>query len=118
MLRHAGSVAVAVGIANNLIRWGGAVAIARYGYLSIVALAGESTFTDIGINVLADLRVSEALAWLLGGTGTAYALVQRKLRERMARQLEDRIVDLEERLRAARASSGLTACGETRTEGM
>lgn len=105
-----------VSVFNNLIRWGGVVAISYFTYLSITALAGEQTAADIGIKFLADVRVSEALAWVLGGSGVAYGLRQRKLRRDTVERITARVERFEKELDPSRSSSELTTRGETRPE--
>jgi len=103
-------------ILYNIVRWGGIVLVARYGYLSLDTLAGDRTTADIGIKLLADVRISQALAWLLAGSGTAYGLAQRKLRRDTVQRLQQRNEELELRLDPKRSSSRLTPRGETRPE--
>jgi hypothetical protein len=105
-----------VSIVNNLIRWGGLVMISYFGFLSAGALAGHHTFADIGIRVLADVRVSEAVAWIFGGSGVAYGMRQRKLRRDTVERLANRNIELEKRLDPNRTSSQLTPRGDTRPE--
>lgn len=100
----------------NAIRWGGLVLIARYFYLGLAALAGKQTNADIGINVLSEMRMSESLAWLLGGSGVAYGMAQRRLRRSTVERLHGRIKKLETAHDAQRSSSELTTRGETRQE--
>lgn len=115
-LRRSRAVEAVTSVLNNLVRWAGAVLIARYGYLSISELAGQTTFADIGVNILSDLRVSQAVAWLLGGGGVAYGLQQRKLRRDTVERLQGRISSFEKALDPGRTSSQLTPRGETRPE--
>jgi hypothetical protein len=105
-----------VSIVNNLIRWGGLVSISYFAVLSIRAMAGQHTFADIGIRVLADVHVSEAVAWIFGGSGVAYGWRQRKLRRDTVERLANRNIELEKRLDPNRASSQLTPRGDTRPE--
>jgi hypothetical protein len=99
-----------------LVKWGGLVAIARYGYLTVNALAGQQTAADIGINFLADIRVSEALAWLLAGCGVFYGRRERKLRKDSIERLQQRNRTLEKVIDPGRTSSNLTPRGDTRPE--
>lgn len=105
-----------IAVAHSVVRWGGAIVIMRYGYLSIVVLAGEHTFADIGVNVLADVRISQALAWLLAGSGVTYGLSERKLRKDTVERIQGRNQALELRLNPIRTSSQLTPRGDTREE--
>jgi hypothetical protein len=103
-------------IVTTAIRWTGAIAISWIGYLCIQALSGQQTFADIGVSVLADVRISQALAWLLGGGGVAYGLGQRKLRRDTVERLQGRNQRLERERDPRRSSSQLTPRGETNPE--
>ncbi len=100
-------------ILSRLIAWGGVVLIARYAYLSVSALSGKITTSDIGVNFLGDVRVSEGLAWLLGIGGTGYGLSQRKLRRDTIERLQGRIKAMEKEHDPKRSSSNLTVRGTT-----
>lgn len=104
------------GSIRSLMAWGGAVLIARYGYLSIEALAGLSTDAKIGVSFLGDFRISETLAWLLGGSGAYYGWRQRGLRKSTVEQMTAHNRKLEARLDRSRSSSNLTPQGNTREE--
>lgn len=97
----------------NLIRWGGLVLIARYGYLTIDSLAGQATAADIGIKLFSNIRISTALAWLLAGSGVFYGTMQRKLKGDTVERLQARIQELEKQRDPNRTSSDLTTRGET-----
>lgn len=103
-------------VLNRAIAWVGIVLLARYGYLTVAALAGKTTAADIGIKVLGDVRVSEVLAWLFGGGGIAYGLGQRKLRRDTIERQAERVRSLEEKVDPRRSSSKLTKRGTTRPE--
>ena len=103
-------------VLNNLIQWGGLVAIFYFGYLTVDTLAGQTTTADIGINFLANIRISTALAWGVGAVGVSYGMVQRKLRRDTVERLQGRITKLERREDPNRSSSKLTMRGDTRKE--
>lgn len=100
-------------VLNNAIRWGGAVLISYFAYRTVGVLAGETTSASIGISVLADVRISEALAWIFGGSAMIYGWRQRKLRKDTTERLSKRSNDLEKRLDPKRSSSSLTPRGDT-----
>ena len=110
--RHRNSRSVA-SIINNLIRWGGVVGVSYFIFLSIEALAGETTAADIGINLLADVRLSEVFAVLFGGGGVIYGIRQRSLRRSAVERLQGRVKKLEKQEDPGRTSSGLTPRGDT-----
>lgn len=116
LLKTHGRVDAWVAILTTLTKWGGFVLIARYAYLSVAALAGKETLADIGIQFLSDVRVSEALAWLLATSGVVYGYRQRKLRRDTVERQHGRIEELERRVDPKRSSSRLTPRGETRPE--
>jgi len=113
------NVKISLGVTSflsALVRWTGVVLIARYGYLTVNALAGQRTVADIGISMLADVRISEALAWLLAGGGIVYGRQQRNLRKSSIERLHERNKSLEKVIDPARTSSNLTTRGDTRPE--
>jgi hypothetical protein len=116
MLRQLRSSESFVSVLNNLIKWAGLFGISFCAYLSIDALAGQTTAADIGIKFLADVKVSEALAWLLGGSGIAYGWRQRKLRRDTVERIQPRVQQLEKQIDEGRSSSKLTRRGDTPPE--
>ena len=113
--RYRGTEGIAA-VAITLIRWGGISFIAYCGYLIVAALAGHHTVADIGIRFLGNIRISEGLAWLLGGGGIAYGYKQRSLRRSTIERLQGRNTELEKRLDPNRSSSQLLTTGRTRPE--
>lgn len=103
---------IATGV-TALIKWGGLLGIAYFMYCSVRVLSGQSTFADIGIRLLGNLRVSEAAAWLLGGSGILYGSRERRLRLQANETLGKRVSDLEGEIDAKRSSSKLTTKGQT-----
>lgn len=76
LLRHALTVAGVVGVAYFASR-------------SIAALAGETTAAEIAFRFLANVRLSEALAWLFGASGVGFGYLQRGMRQRARRAAEE-----------------------------
>ena len=105
-----------ISVLNNLIKWGALVVIAWLMSETIGTLAGKTTIAEIGIGFLADVRISEAVAWIFGVSGTAYGLGQRKLRRKGIARLEERATRNEKKIDPGRSSSRLTPTGETREE--
>jgi len=101
---------------NRLIPGAVLVLIAGFTYLSIKSLAGQHTFADIGLKVLADVKISEALAYVIAGGSVMFGLKERKLRRTTVERLTERTIQLERELDARRSSSGLTTRGTTRSE--
>jgi hypothetical protein len=98
------------------IRCVAGVLIFYFLYLSVEALAGKYTFADIGLQALANLRVSEAIAYAFGAAGVGYGLRQRKLRRDTIEQLAARVQAAEQLVDPGRTSSALSARGTTRQE--
>ena len=89
-------------------------AIAGFLYLSVDSLAGKHTFADIGMAILSDIKISEMVAYILGGGGVLYGIKYRCLKGDNVQRTADRIAELEKRLDPNRSSSRLTSRGETR----
>jgi len=105
-----------VSVANNLIKYGAAVAIAYFLYKSLDSLAGRETISNIGIKILTDMKVNQWLAYLLGGGGVIYGRSQNKLRKKDIGRYSSRVKDLESRIDPRRSSSKLQPNGETLPE--
>lgn len=101
-------------VARQVIQWGALIWIARYGYLSIMALAGRQTFADVALNFLANLKVSQGICYLVTLGSILYGLGQRQLRRRNIRRLAHDKNELERILDPKRTSSNLTDKGTTR----
>ena len=99
---------------QTAIPWGSLIAIAWFCSTAVRALAGQETFTDIGISVLGDLRINDGLAYILGIGGMSYGYGQHRLRRKVTERLTKRTTGLEERLDPDRSSSGVTTQGTTR----
>lgn len=100
-------------ICKELIKWAGLVFIAYLGYLSIEVLAGKSTFADIGVRIIGNLKVSDGIITLLAGSGWAYGLAQRSLRRKHIERTVPLKNELEKVLDKKRTSSHLTQKGTT-----
>lgn len=113
LLRRRNLASGLASILNNLIRWGGLVAIAYFLYRSVDALAGERTIADIGVNFNTKISVSEVLAWIFGISGIGYGYRQNDLRCTTIERLQGRIRELETHIDPQRTSSNLNQRGET-----
>ncbi len=95
----------------------GAIALLGYFAMSAVqTLAGRTTFADIGLRFIGDVRVSEATAWFFGVGGVGYGLRQRKLRRDTIEALAPRVRERESELDPKRSSSSLPPRGTTRPD--
>ena len=95
------------------IKWG----VIAYGfhcaYLMTMTLAGRSTFADIGVRVLGNIKVSNSIVALLAGGGWVYGLGQRQLRRKNIKRIVPAKNALEKLLNPTRTSSYLTDIGTT-----
>lgn len=82
----------------------------------LLAYAGQTTMADVAIRLAADLKLDQTLAYIFGGGGVAYGIVQRNLRRRTIARLTPRSRAKEEAVDPHRSSSGLTPRGTTRPE--
>ena len=113
LLKSQRAAAAWASVLNSLIKWTGATAIAYCGYLSIDTLAGKTTAADIGVELLANIRLSEVFAYLFGVGAVGYGLAQRQLRRSTVERLQGRVRTLEQVRDSGRTSSGLTPRGDT-----
>ena len=113
MKRYAINAETFLSIANNLIRWGAICFIAYLVFRCIETLAGKTTFADIGIDFLADVKISVLLSLCAGAGGVAYGYKQRQLRKSTVELLHKRINELETEVDSSRSSSNLTARGDS-----
>ncbi len=79
-------------------------------------LAGKQTEANIFFKILANIRVSVALAWTAAAGGVGWGITERRLRKRAVRRLSERVRELEERLNPDRQSSNIDSGGGTNKE--
>ena len=100
-------------IFNNLIRYGAWLGIARYGYLSIDALAGETTSLRF-LHVITFEVLSRSLPWWILTIALGFwAVKETREKKRKTEKLTVRIKELETILDPNRTSSGLLPSGDT-----
>lgn len=87
--------------------------IFRYGFLSVESLAGKTTIANIWASFLANVTVSQSVAYIFGVTGVTYGVVEHWLRKRTIKRFKKRIPKLEAKIDSGRTSSRLNATGET-----
>lgn len=107
------------GITVNLgrvIKYGAWVWIAKYGYYSVVALAGKQTVAEVALKFIASLTISKTICLTAAAGGVAWGAAERKLRKGTIRKKAKRIKHLEEQVDPGRSSSSLMADGSTRPE--
>ncbi len=103
-------------VVHLAIPWGSLVIIAVLMYFGISRLAGQVTLAQIGLGVIADIRLSDAVSYVFGGTALAYGLGERRLRHKKTERLASHAQELEKIIHPTRTSSGLTPKGTTRPE--
>jgi hypothetical protein len=103
-------------LGQSAIKYGGFVWMSYFAYLSLVALAGQTTFTSIVVDVLGGVKTSTSLGWFVGIAGAVYGFIQRSLRKDVVERLSGRIKQLEQEIDPRRSSSRLTVRGDTRPE--
>lgn len=117
LLKRNRGVSAIASVLNNLIRWGGLVAIFYWMYRSVDTLSGKQTdaIFDVGIitSITASVAFKNVLPWILAFLGVGYGLKQRSLRKTTIERLQDRIRELEKHVDPGRSSSGLTPRGDT-----
>ena len=103
-------------IVHTIVPWTAAAVVAFFFYKSVISLAGQYTFAQIGVGFLGDFRVSEGVAYLFGAGGVVYGVKQTKLRRDNVERMAGRIAELEKQIDPHRSSSRLTPRGTTRPE--
>ncbi len=100
-------------VMNTVIKWSALVWIVKYGYLSILALAGQITKADLGVNLLANEAFAKVVAVIFAFGGIGYGLNERRLRKNTVEGLSSRVQELEGMVDESRSSSQLTPRGDT-----
>lgn len=103
-------------IVSILTPWGAIAYIASQLFGAVSSLAGLATFADIGIKLLGDFRISEAIAYIFGVGSMIYGYNERRLRQRHIGKSSAREIALEKKVDPGRSSSKLTQQGTTRPE--
>jgi hypothetical protein len=101
-------------VVRQAIKWGVLLGIARYGYLSIAALAGHQTLADIVVKLLANIKLSNGICYVVTGGSLIYGIGQRQLRRRNIRRIAHDKNEAERLIDPKRTSSNLTEKGTTR----
>lgn len=105
---------------GNSLKWGPIVGISYFGYLSIVALAGHSTFAQFGLWIATDLKANTVFSHIatsvFGAGGVTYGYRQRHLRQKNIERMSAQLTEYEQIIDPKRSSSGLTKKGRTRPE--
>ena len=102
-----------IGFFKLLIRSITWLGLAFFGYLSIDALAAETTYLEIFNSVTVELLSKSLPWWALTTVFALWAILERSLRKRKTKKLTKRIEHLETKLDPQRTSSGLLSTGDT-----
>lgn len=106
-----------IGLAiSYIVPWGTLLLISKWGVEAVTALAGKHTIADIGLKMIVNMQIGEAVAYIFGAGGIGYGIVERRLRRNTIERLGTRNRNLETLIDPARTSSGLTTRGTTRPE--
>lgn len=100
-------------IVRDVIKWGGIAILGYFGYKCIAIMAGRSTYADIGIRILGNLKVSDGIIYLFGASGWVYGMGQRQLRRKNIKRTVPAKNALERIIDPNRTSSNLTDKGTT-----
>ena len=98
------------------IPWGAFVIIFGFVAYMVSHIAGKTTLAQIGMSFIGDIRISDAVAYIFGGSGFAYGLNERRLRHKKTASMAGYSALLETKIHPGRTSSGLTPKGTTRKE--
>jgi hypothetical protein len=100
---------------RTLIRCVAGIVLAYFMFHSVEAFAGKSTEVSMAfalvVNALVEFKFIAAIT--LAGVASAWAVVERWLRHRTVKSMQDRIRSLENEIDPNRSTSGLTPTGET-----
>ena len=100
-------------VVNTIIKWAALVWIVKYGYLSIMALAGQITKADFAVNLLSNDAFAKIVAIIFAFGGVGFGLNERRLRKNSVESLSGRVRELEGMVDEHRSSSKLTQRGDT-----
>lgn len=98
---------------SKLITSGVYVALAYWGYLSIVALAGRTTIVSLLAQFFDVDSVKEITEHALLITFLSYGILERKSKAKLIKKFSERIIELEAVIDPTRTSSGLAENGQT-----
>ena len=101
------------GVLQKAIPWIGIAVISYFGYLSIAALAGKTTVANFLFKLFGSIGVNAGVAYIFGGGGIVYGLLERRTRQKTVERLQSRVQELEKKRDPGRTSSKLTTRGET-----
>lgn len=99
------------GLARTAIRTAGWVAAVYFLQFTVEPLAGHETLVSLKLALLGDLKFAATIT--LAGATTAWAVVERILRQRKTEYFQGRIKELESKVDPGRTSSKLTPKGKT-----
>jgi hypothetical protein len=96
----------ALDVLQHAITVAGVLGVAYFVSEAVAALAGETTAAEIAFRLLANVRLSEGLAWLFGASGIGFGYLQRGLHQRTRRKADEVLRRLRERPPAEQSEGG------------
>jgi hypothetical protein len=109
--RHQSNLAIAESVAQNVIRWGSAIAIAFFIYKSVGLVAGRETSFKATMDSVFKIEIDKFAGYALSAIFGLTTLRERKLRRREVSDLSAQNKKLEGMIDPRRSSSGLTQLG-------
>jgi hypothetical protein len=100
-------------IVRDSIKWGGLAVLGYWMYKSVVVLAGQTTYADIGFRILGNIKVSDGILYLFGVSGWVFGIGQSQLRRKNIKRTVPAKNALERIIDPNRTSSNLTDSGTT-----
>lgn len=89
------------------------VACAYFLHLSVLGVAGKTTFADIGLKLLANVSISQGVAYIFGAGCAVYGYKERNLRRKNVERITRRNREMEQVIDPGRSTSALTPRGDT-----
>jgi len=87
--------------------------LAYLGYLSIEAIAGKTTITNIIVGYFTSKESDYGLPWIVSIVAILWAISERKEKKRKTEKLQEHIRNLETYIDPTRTSSGLMPNGDS-----
>lgn len=85
-------------------------------YLSVEALAGKETNAKIVANVMANWGLDKIIGYMVGGSGAAYGMYERRQRRTVTKNLRQQAEELERLHDRDRTGTGLLPGGDAPTD--
>jgi len=110
------SINGAVSVLRGAFPWVAVIFLGAYARDVLVAFAGHDTNAEVGLKLIASIKLDRWLAYIVAVMGGSYGLRQRHLRRKAIERTTERPIELERLMDPGRTSSKLTTQGTTRRE--